>query len=529
MAPVSSLALAFEAPRAPTLRPYQTASIDAVLARFSAGDRATLLVLPTGCGKTVVFAQLARITTMRGRRVLVLAHRTELLVQAREKLHAIGCDAAIEQGPARAGRAEVVVASVQTLRGPRLQSWAPTAFDLIVIDEAHHATASTYRAIVDHFASARVLGVTATPDRADGQGLGPIFESIAYNYALPDAIRDGFLAPIRARRIKLDVDLDKVKTRAGDLDQQGLSSAMTDPYVLEATSRALVEEVGDRPTVLFSVDVAHAHLLAEACNQLKPGCARAVSGESTAEERAAAAADLASGKVQIVANAALWTEGFDCPVIAAVAIARPTKSRGLFTQMVGRGTRLSPATGKTDCLVLDFAGLTSRHRLVSSVDVLAGVDLPEGLAELVVERSEGEPIDIAQAIAEAREQIARARVAPTYRWITHEVGGLLGADLGDVQPLLAAGFALATEPQLQQLRDKGFAPPDGLTDLAATRVLDVLRDRQRRNLATYKQVRFLVRLGMAPADAGKLDFRAASDAIDKLAAHKAATRKYAAR
>jgi superfamily II DNA or RNA helicase len=507
-----TLALAFNAPVAPTLRPYQLAALEAIEARFAAGDRGTLLVLATGLGKTVCFAELARRRVTAGHRALVLAHRTELLEQARDKLLAIGVDAAIEQGPARAGRADVVVASVQTLRGPRLQSWSADAFDTVIIDEAHHATASTYVAIIDHFATAKILGVTATPDRADGAGLGPLFQSVAFRFEIAEGIREGYLAPIKARRIKLDVDLDKVKTRAGDFDQVGLAAAMTDPAVIEATSRALMDQVGDRPCVLFTVDVAHAHLLAEACNQLRPGSARAVSGESSKEDRAAAARDLAERRVQIVANAALWTEGFDCPVVACVAMAKPTKSRGLFAQCVGRGTRLAP--GKTDCLVLDFAGLTTRHKLVSTVDVLAGVDVPPEIAELALERSDIEAVDLEAAIKEAREELARARRAPTFRWVAEEVGDLLGVELDG--SLLQPGFAPATADQLAELTTLGFKPPPGLTDLMAARVLAVLSERKARGYCSAKQVKFLVTLGIPKEHARTFKWQEAGHAIPQL-------------
>lgn len=217
-------------PSSPELRPYQVAAVAGVRERFAAGDRATLLVLPTGTGKTVVFAEVARRVVARGRRVLVLAHRRELLEQAIGKLAAAGVRAELEQGPARAGDAPVVVASVATLRGPRLASWARDAFALVVVDEAHHATATSYRAILDHFAPARALGVTATPDRADGAGLGAVFESVAFRFDVATAIREGWLAAIRGRRINLEgLDLDRVRTVAGDLDRTELATIMTAP------------------------------------------------------------------------------------------------------------------------------------------------------------------------------------------------------------------------------------------------------------------------------------------------------------
>ncbi len=500
---------------APTLRPYQEQAITAVRARFLAGDRATLIVLPTGTGKTVVFAEIARLTVARGHRALVLAHRTELLEQALAKLRAVGVDAAIEQADRRGGAAAVVVASVQTLRGDRLSSWPADAFDLVIIDEAHHATAATYRAIVDRFETARVLGVTATPDRGDGKGLGPIFQSVAFTYGLGDAIRAGFLAPIRAQRINLDLDLDAVKTTAGDLDQQQLGVLMTAPAVIEATSRALVDSAGTRPTIAFTVTVHHAQLLADACHDLKPGSARAVSGKSTPEERAAAAADLAAGRVQIVANAALWTEGFDCPPVACIAIARPTKSRALFTQMVGRGTRPSPATGKTNLLVLDFAGLTRRHKLVSTIDVLLGTGLTDEERRRVLEATEQDPADLEAELLAVRAQLAAAQRAPTIRWMREECGDLLGLDVDPA--LFGPGLAPVSEVSRVELAARGIVAPPGLSDLAASAIIAASNDRSRRNLATFKMVRFMSKTLGVPLDLARtLTFPEAGRVIGEL-------------
>lgn len=508
-----TLALAYHAPSAPTLRPYQIDAIEAVRARFIAGDRGTIIVMATGLGKTVIFAEIARRTVTRGHRALVLAHRTELIDQALGKLQALGVHAAVEQGPRRAGAADVVVASVQTLRGARLASWPADAFDLVIIDECHHATATTYRAIVDHFARARILGVTATPDRADGAGLGPIFQSVAYEFDLPAAIKAGWLAPLVARRIKLDVDLDRVKTKAGDLDQAELAAAMTDPAVIEATVRGLLDSIGDRPTVVFTADVAHAHLLAGACNDVRPGCARAVSGKTADEERATIASDLSSRRVQLVMNCNLLTEGWDCPEVACIAIARPTKSRSLFTQMVGRGTRT--ASGKVNCLVLDFAGLTRRHKLVCSVDILAGAGLSEEERDEVNERMDGET-DFDTALAEARAAIARARNAPTLRWIAEEVTGLLGeVDAA----LFAPGFDLATTEQREMLKGKGLMVPHGCTDLAAAHLLALIDRRKLAGLCSVKQVRYLGTLGISRETAKDFTAREAGFAIGMLGAY----------
>ena len=260
----------------------------------------------------------------------------------------------------------------------------------------------------------------------------------------------------------------------------------------------------------------HAELLAEAINALRPGTARHVSGRSTDDEREAAARDLERGAVGVVCNAALWTEGFDCPPVACVAIARPTGSRGLFAQMIGRGTRPHAASGKRDVLVLDFAGATRRHRLVSAADVLEG-DLPAEVAELAIEqlRAEGGG-DVAAAIATAKAELARAKGAPVARWFASEVGDLLGGEL-DAR-LLAGDFGPATLDQIAELRGLGFNPPANMTDLAAARVLSILGDRKRRKLCTYKQATMLRRRGVPSSRIRALTWRDASSLLEELGA-----------
>jgi superfamily II DNA or RNA helicase len=460
----------------------------------------------------VTFADIVRRTAAKGRRSLVLAHRSELLLQALAKLRAVGVAADLEQGSARAGNAGSVVASVATLRGARLAGWARDAFGLIVVDECHHATSAGYRAILSHFAGAHVLGCTATPDRADRQGLGNVFESVAYRYELAAAIRDGWLAPIRARRVKLELDLDQVKTTAGDLDGKQLGEAMTDPAVVAAVAEALLDQAGDRRTIVFTVNVAHAHAVAEALNQRRPGSARAVSGQSTDEERAAAAADLAAGRYQFAANAALWTEGFDLPAVACIGLARPTKSRGLYTQCVGRGTRL--AEGKADCLVLDFTGNTSRHRLIGPADVLAGDDVSEAVKKRVADRldEEGDPLEyLEHELAEEEQQAAAAqRESRRVRWVAEEIADLFGEQLAldpDHWPDPATGG------QLETLVKAGMdSIPSNLTKGQASELIGMLIRRREQGLCTLKQARLLRRFGVKNTD--ELTLAAASALIN---------------
>ncbi len=502
----------------PTLRPYQSAAVEAALAEFAAGRSSTLVVLPTGCGKTVAFSEVVRREVEQGRRALVLAHRSELLDQALHKLTACAVSAQIEQGGRRAAPdAPCVVASVQTLRGPRLERWAPDAFGLIVIDEAHHATADGYRSIRARFPGARVLGVTATPDRLDGQGLGVAFESCAYRYELRDAIRDGWLVPLKARRVALDgLDLSTVHTRAGDFDRAELAAAMAEEQALHGVAAPLMELSGGRPTILFAVDVAHAHALAQVLNRYEPSVARAVDGNASAEERAAVLADFRSGGFRILVNCALFTEGFDEPRISCVAVARPTKSRALYTQMVGRGTRLAP--GKRDCVVLDFTGTAGRHRLVGPADVLAGRDLGDDVRSEAASRLDGQ-LELDDVLDHAEQEAERKRrlvpVLAVARYRAEEIDPFLG-DLAAAEDAVWSND-VATDKQRDALAKLGLDDlPDGLTKGEASRWLDALNARRQQRLASLRQMRLLKRYGI---NAREMSFSAASFEIARIKAN----------
>jgi superfamily II DNA or RNA helicase len=486
------------------LRPYQQEALDLVREAYRQGVRRTLVVMPTGTGKTVLFAEVARRVVERGGRALVLAHRTELLEQARAKLRALDVWAEIEKAQLRAGGADVVVASVDTLRGARLEAWDPGAFRQVIVDEAHHATAPKYMAPIERFCmqgGAHLLGVTATPDRLDGEALGQVFETCAYRYEIRAAIADGYLCPLVARRVELGgVDLASVHVRAGDLASNELAQIMAQEEALHGVAIPLLEQAGDRRCIVFGVDVTHAHALAEVLNRYQPGSALAVDGSAKDLERRQALRAFRAGDFRILVNCALFTEGFDEPSIEVVAIARPTKSRALYAQMVGRGTRPSP--GKSHCLILDFTGTAGRHSLVGPADVLAGGDqvLDEEVRAAAELLMRDEQLELEEVIDQAERIVAERRERTKATAVADYLAKEFDPFVGELPPMVGAQGQWVAEPaspaQRKKLEKLGLEKlPSTLTQGEAGQLIYGLERRREVGLCTFKQARFLARQG----------------------------------
>lgn len=342
------------------LRPYQEEARQAVEKQWEDGIDKTLLVLPTGCGKTIVFAKITEDCVRSGERVLILAHRSELLEQAADKIEkSTGLKSSVEKAEESCLGSwyRITVGSVQTLmREKRLNQFSPDYFDVIIIDEAHHCISDSYRRILDYFNEAKVLGVTATPDRGDMKNLGQVFESLAYEYTMPQAIREGYLSPIKAMTIPLKMDLSGVLVQSGDFKAGDLGTAL-EPYLYQIADE-MAKYCSNRKTVVFLPLVKTSQKFRDILNE-KGFKAAEVNGES--RDRAEILEDFEKGKYNVLCNSMLLTEGWDCPSVDCIAVLRPTKVRGLYCQMVGRGTRLSP--GKDHLLLLDFLWHTERHEL----------------------------------------------------------------------------------------------------------------------------------------------------------------------
>ena len=342
-----------------SLRPYQRDAVAAVLAARRSGVRRMVVSLPTGAGKTVIFSELAK---MARRQVLVLAHREELLGQARAKLDAaLGGRhvVSIERGAQTASAdAKVLVCSIRSLHEERLARVVRGRdFGLVIYDECHHAAAEDNMRVLRQLGvfdanwDGTLLGFTATTARGDGKGLDAVFETIAYSRSLPEMINDGFLAPLRGFRIATGADLTRVSSSGLDFSGEELSEAVDIEDRNALVARSIQELARDRRTIAFCVTVNHARHLCIALNRLGVA-AGIVYGEMPSEARAGVLADFRKGQIQVLANVAVLTEGFDDPGVSCIAMARPTRSEGMYTQCVGRGTRLHP--GKRDCLILDF-------------------------------------------------------------------------------------------------------------------------------------------------------------------------------
>lgn len=349
---------------APTLRPYQRDAAEAVLAARRAGVRRMVVCLPTGAGKTVIFAHLARLAR---RQVLVLAHREELVDQARDKLDRAmegGAAVAVERGRERApAEARVLVCSIRSLHDERLaRVIAGRDIGLVIYDECHHAPAEDNARVLrrlgafDPAWTGTLLGFTATTARGDGQGLDDIFEKIVYSRTLPEMIEDGFLSPLRGLRIATSADLTRLSASGLDFREEELAEAVDIEERNALVARSIQELARDRRTIAFCVTVAHARNLSRALNHLGVP-AGIVHGAMPADVRARALADFRAERTQVLTNVAVLTEGFDDPGVSCIAMARPTRAEGLYAQCVGRGTRLHP--GKRDCLILDFVDLST--------------------------------------------------------------------------------------------------------------------------------------------------------------------------
>lgn len=359
------------------LRPYQQQAIDSVFDAEARGVRCQALVLATGLGKTVIFSHLI---ARRGGRALVLCHREELIQQAAQKIMAVqpGARVGVVRGEIDQHHADIVIASVPTLSRERRLRRLRADFNTVIVDECHHAAAASYERIFKHIAPADPLlvGVTATPDRADGKGLDKWFSEVVFEMSILDGIQQGWLCNLEGKLIHLkDADFSKVHVKKGDYDLSELEVIMQAANWHEHVANAWTEHARERKTVIFVPKVAMAHALADQIRSMG-GRAEAIDGTMDRALRRSVLKRLGTGQTNVIVNCAVLTEGFDEPSLSCVIMARPTKSRGLYVQCVGRGLRLHDS--KENCLVLDMVGVSQRHDLVTLASLAGTEKLKDG-------------------------------------------------------------------------------------------------------------------------------------------------------
>lgn len=509
------------------LRPYQQEAREAIFEQWDSGVKKTLLVLPTGCGKTIVFAKVTEDCVRRGDRVLILAHRGELLKQASDKIRkstGLGCAMEKAEESCKDSWFRIVVGSVQTMmREKRLGQFAEDYFNTIIIDEAHHCISDSYQRVLQHFPDAHVLGVTATPDRGDMRNLGSYFETLAYEYTLPKAIKEGYLTPIKALTIPLKIDMSGVAVQAGDFKASDISTAL-DPY-LQGIAEEMQKYCKDKKTVVFLPLVKTSQKFRDLLNEYG-FCAAEVNGDS--QDRAEILKDFEEGKYNVLCNSMLLTEGWDCPSVDCVVVLRPTKVRSLYCQMVGRGTRLSP--GKDHLLLLDFLWHTERHELCHPASLICeNEEVAQKMTENL-EKEAGMPVDIEEAEKTASEDVVAQREEALAKQLAEMKRrkkklvdplqfemSIQAEDLSGYVPSFGWEMGPPSDKQKNALEKLGIMPDQIDNAGKAAKILDRLDKRKREGLTTPKQIRFLEGKGFQHV--GTWQFEKAKDLIDRIAAN----------
>ncbi|CDC59500.1 helicase C-terminal domain protein [Dorea formicigenerans CAG:28] len=509
------------------LRPYQQQAKDAIFSEWENGIKKTLLVLPTGCGKTIVFAKVAEECVKGGSRVLILAHRGELLDQAADKIGkstGLGCATEKAEQTCIGSWFRIVVGSVQSMmREKRLNQFPNNYFNTIIIDEAHHCISESYQKVLRHFPDAEVLGVTATPDRGDMQNLGTVFESLAYEYTLPRAIKEGYLSPIKAVTIPLKIDMSAVGVQAGDFKSGDIATAL-DPY-LESIAEEMEKYCSDKKTVVFLPLVKTSQKFQDILNNHGFRAAE-VNGES--KDRAEILEAFDKDQYNVLCNSMLLTEGWDCPSVDCIVVLRPTKVRSLYCQMVGRGTRLSPETNKDHLLLLDFLWHTERHELCHPASLICeSAEVAQKMTENM-EKDAGCIMDIEEAERTASEDVVAQREEALAKQLSEMKRrkkklvdplqfemSIQAEDLSGYVPAFGWEMAPPSDKQKQTLEKLGILP-DAIENAGkASKILDRLDKRRREGLTTPKQIRFLESRGFQHV--GTWQFETAKNMIDRIA------------
>lgn len=546
-------------------RPYQKEAEDATINVWKEGKRKALVVMPTGTGKTILFASIIRRTFPR--RAMVLAHRQELVWQAREKIKKVtGLTVDVEMGEYKAQleaglfhpKSSVIVSSIQTQTsggdgGGRLGRFDPNDFGLLIIDEAHHATAASYRRVLDYYMSNPnlvVLGVTATPDRSDEEALGQIFDEVSYDYEILDAINDGWLVPVEQQLVSIEsLNFEKINTVAGDLNQSQLDAEMNSERNLYGIASATIDIVGNRRGIGFAASVRHAQRLSEIFNRHKTGMAAVVSAKTDKDERKKIISDFSKGKIQWLWNCGVFTEGFDDSGVEIIAMGRPTKSRALYAQMAGRGTRphetisnrLNDAPAavvrrmmidrsiKPSCLIIDFVGNSGKHKLMTTADILGGKMSEQAIENARIEaRRAGRPVRMDKVIEEEekkleeqkkRKEEQEARRAKLIAKADYKTQRIDPFDILAIKPTVSRGWDKGKEltPNQKNFLIRWKYDPEAMDYARAKQLIGIIMDRIKAKKCTIPQAALLEKFGYSKLEASEMSYEKARESIDAIA------------
>ena len=539
--------------KAVVFRDYQLECMDRTFEQLEIYN-STLIVKATGTGKTIMFAGI--IDRWTSGRVIVMAHRDELIQQACKKIKLVTgerCD--VEMGESRADssimytKSKCVVTSVQTMgRANRMKRFNPNDFGLLVIDEAHHAAASSYLAVIEYFRqnpALKVIGVTATPDRADEKALGQIFESVAFEYGILDGISDGWIVPIDQKLVYIaGLDLSRCRTSDGDLSKADLSRIMEEEERCHEITSAVLQNAHGQ-TLIFTVSVKQAEMISDILNRHEAGCSRWVCGEARTcpmDVRRDILGSFARNEFQYLVNCSVLLEGYDEPNISTVAMARPTKSRSLYTQIIGRGTRpldgtvdgISTADGrkaaiaaseKPSILILDFVGNSGKHKLICTADILGG-DYEDAVVAKAIEAvksasSRNERLDMLKALRDAEQALKEVE-----RKRREGIKADARTRLKSVDPFDVFDIAAKREPEYQKglplskwhtnVLKAAKIEIGRMTYTAADQLCNEITRRWKNKLCTFPQAKCLRRAGFTTADS--MTFQEAGEWITKLKA-----------
>lgn len=490
------------------LRDYQQHAVDSVVKAY--GDlRKVLGVAATGTGKSVMLAHiLKRRLVTTGGRGLVIAHREELIRQNADKIQRVtGWSTTTEMADERADRmSPVVVSSIQT-QTRRHKAFDPGDFTDIIIDEAHHAPSASYRRVIDHYmgnGAARLLGVTATPDRLDERPMGMVFDHVAFDFDIDYGVAHGWLVPIVPHRVFIEsIDLVDVKANPRDLNEQQLADVMERDENILGVASWLAKHV-HRRCLVFAASVQQAHRISEAIRD-HGRTSSWVCGETANRKDVLEA--FRRHEYDFLVNCQVLTEGYDDDGVACVAIARPTKSRALYAQMVGRGTRPTggcvdgvadrhaaiAASPKPDLHVVDFVGNTGTHALVSTCDIL-GTGYTEDEIHKAEEIITASPMDVRDALERAREVVAEeeernehAALVVVAKFRAHELDPFRVLNIGSVEARGWGNVHRVKESTAKMLADMGVPKPHLLSENRGRRLVQELLTRRLQGKPDYRQ------------------------------------------